>query len=569
MLGKTLKACRKGFIAVAAFSLCINLLMLTAPLFLMQVFDRVLTSRSIETLMMLLIIVVFAFFTMGVLEIIRGRVFIRISSWLDEQLGGLVLAANSDNFLKYARASSVQGLRDLGTIRALLTGPGIFPILDAPWALVFIGVIFLLHPVLGWISLAGAVVLLALAVANEALIRDFLTRSSGASIEAMNQAEAAVRNADVIEGMGMMPNLVRRWTEATNESRQLRDDACRRGGLVSSASKFLRRVLQVGILSAGAWLVVRNELTPGAMIAGFILMGSALSPVERAIGSWRSVVLARGAYGRIGELLSEMPIGGAPMPLPAPTGKLDVEDVSFIYPEAIDPTVKNVSFSLKAGELVGIIGPTAAGKTTLARMLIGNLVPNSGHVRLDDMDVSEWNSDDLGPHIGYLPQDVELFAGTIQENIARLADGDPDEVVEAARLANIHEMILRLPKGYDTQIGVDGTALSGGQRQRIGLARALYGDPKFIVLDEPNSSLDPEGEQVLLKTIESLKKKGTTTVIVAHRPTILHYADKVLVLKEGEVQIFDDKEKVLKKAPRPRNKEQDKAEGVISLAKKS
>ena len=263
-----------------------------------------------------------------------------------------------------------------------------------------------------------------------------------------------------------------------------------------------------------------------------------------------------------------MPIGTS-MPLPAPTGKLDVEGVTFIYPQAIEPTVRNVSFALKAGELVGIVGPTAAGKTTLARMLIGNLVPQSGHVRLDDMDVSEWNSEDLGPHIGYLPQDVELFAGTIQENIARLADGEPDDVVEAARLANTHEMILRLPKGYDTPIGAGGAALSGGQRQQIGLARAFYGHPKFIVLDEPNSSLDPEGEQVLLQTIESLKEKGTTTVIVAHRPTILQHVDKILVLKEGEVQIFADGEKISKKMMGPRIKERNKGKGIISLAKNS
>lgn len=569
MVGKTLKACRQGFIAAVAFSLCINLLMLTAPLFMMQVFDRVLTSRSIETLMMLLIIAVFALLTLGVLEIIRGRVVIRISSWLDEQHGGLVLAANIDNFLKYARASSVQGLRDLGTIRAFLTGPGIFPILDAPWAPLFIGAIFLLHPVLGWISLAGAVVLAALALVNEALTRDLVMRSSGSSLEAINQAEAAVRNADVIEGMGMLSNLVRRWSEAATESRQLMNDAVRMGGVISAASKVLGMVLQLGILSAGAWLVVRNELTPGAMIAGSILMGSVLAPVERAIGSWKSIALARGAYDRISKKLSEMPVGRPSMSLPAPTGKLDVEGVSFTYPGAIEPAVKNLSFSMEAGEIVGIVGATAAGKTTLARMLIGNLAPEEGHVRLDDMDVSEWNSEDLGPHIGYLPQDVELFSGTIQENIARLSDGEPDDVVEAARLANVHEMILRLPKGYDTPIGEGGATLSGGQRQRIGLARALYGNPKFIVLDEPNSSLDVEGEQVLLKTIESLKEKGMTSVIVAHRPTILQHVDKVLVLKDGEVQAFSDRDSVLKKAKRPRKTRQNDGKGIISLAKKS
>ena len=306
-------------------------------------------------------------------------------------------------------------------------------------------------------------------------------------------------------------------------------------------------------MTAGAVLVLQNELTPGAMIAGSILMGRALAPVEQAIGSWKTVVAARAAYERINTQLRENTPQAQSMALPPPTGKIDVEAVIYAYPESSEPTLKNVSFSLNAGETLGVVGPTASGKSTLVRLLIGNLAPRSGHVRIDDMDVVEWNAEDLGPHIGYLPQDVELFGGTIQENIARLGEASSEDVIAAAQLANVHEMVLRMPQGYDTEIGERGMALSGGQRQRVGLARALFQSPKLVVLDEPNANLDQEGELALLQAIEKLKETKTTAIIVAHRPAVLQHVDKILVMKEGTVRLFGDRAEVLNAISGPQN----------------
>jgi ATP-binding cassette subfamily B protein/ATP-binding cassette subfamily C protein len=567
-IAEALKTCRQGLWGVVAFSLCINLLMLTAPIYMMQVFDRVLSSRSTETLTLLFVVAVLALLTHGTLDVIRGRLFIKISDWLDHQLGGVVLSANVTQALKSQRGPSVQGLRDLATIKGFLTGPAVFPILDAPWAPIFMGVMFLLHPLLGWISLIGAIVLFSLVLINETTSKDKLMKAGGASVAAMNKAEAAARNADVVMGMGMMPNLTQHWGKHAGEARGFQNDASRTSGIVTAASKFFRMVLQVGIMTGGAWLVLQNELTPGAMIAGSILMGRALAPIEQAIGSWKSVVSARGAYARLNAQLIENALQPQSMSLPMPTGKIDVEGVTYAYPQSSEPTIKNVSFSLTAGETLGIVGPTASGKSTLARMLIGNLTPRIGHVRLDDMDVAEWSSEDLGPHIGYLPQDVELFGGTVQENIARLGEASSEDVVAAAQLANVHEMVLRLEKGYDTEIGEGGAALSGGQRQRIGFARALFQSPKLVVLDEPNANLDQKGELALIQAIEKLKEQKTTAIIVAHRHAILQHVDKILVLKDGKVQMFDERSEVLKKISGPQ-KLAVESEDAPSIAKQT
>jgi PrtD family type I secretion system ABC transporter len=548
---EALDTCRQGFIGVIIFSFAINLLMLTSPIYMMQVFDRVLSSRSTETLALLFIVAVVALLTHGTLEIIRGRVFIKISDWLDRQLGGKVLSANVSDALRNPRGPSIQGLRDLATVKGFLTGPAIFPILDAPWAPVFMGVMFMLHPLLGTISLVGGIVLFSLVLINEITSKEKLMGAANSSNLAMSKAEAAARNADVINGMGMMPNMTRHWGKHVADARHQQNEASRISGVITAASKIIRMVLQVGIMTGGAWLVLQDEVSPGAMIAGSILMGRALSPIEQAIGSWKSVVSARSAFGRLKIQLSQNTSQQGSMELPEPSGKIDVEEVTYAYPQSSEATVKNVSFSLVAGQTLGVVGPTASGKSTLVRLLIGNFYPRGGHVRLDDMDVAEWNAEDLGPHIGYLPQDVELFGGTVQENIARLGEADSEDIVAAARLANVHEMILRLEKGYDTEIGEGGAALSGGQRQRIGLARALFQNPKLVVLDEPNAHLDQEGELALMQAIEKLKEMKSTVVIVAHRPAVLQHVDKILVMKDGGVQIFGDRSEVLGKISGP------------------
>ena len=544
-LNEALGACRGGFLAVVAFSLGINVLMLTAPLFMLQVFDRVLSSRSTDTLVMLMLVAGFALMALAALDAIRATVLIRLSTWLDARISGSVLAGSVLATLRNAIDPSVQALRDLATFRTFLSGPGIFPVLDAPWTPIFLGVIFMLHPLLGWLSLAGASVLFALALTNELATRNLLAASSVASFKALNRAEAAVRNADVIEAMGMMPQLVRRWHRQNAESLDLQARASSRSTSITSASKFLRLVLQIGILGVGAWLVIESELTPGAMIAASILMGRALAPVEQAIGSWKQMVAARGAYQRMKRQLDETPVRGLGMPLPAPSGHVSVEGLSFVFPGASEPILRNVNFELHAGEALGLIGPTAVGKTTLARLMIGNLAPRTGHVRLDGMDVAEWDSDDMGRHVGYLPQDIELFSGTVRENIARMADGEPDAVIAAARIAGMHEMVLGMAQGYDTEIGEGGTALSGGQRQRIGLARAVYGDPRFVVLDEPNANLDGAGEAALSDAIDTLKERGATIVVIAHRPSVLRQVDKVVVLRDGTVDKFGPREQVI------------------------
>ena len=544
-LNEALGACRGGFLAVVAFSLGINVLMLTAPLFMLQIFDRVLSSRSTDTLVMLMLVAGFALMALAALDAIRATVLIRLSTWLDARISGSVLAGSVLATLRNATDPSVQALRDLATFRTFLSGPGIFPVMDAPWTPIFLGVIFMLHPLLGWLSLAGASVLFALALTNELATRNLLAASSVASFKALNRAEAAVRNADVIEAMGMMPQLVRRWHRQNAESLDLQARASSRSTSITSASKFLRLVLQIGILGVGAWLVIESELTPGAMIAASILMGRALAPVEQAIGSWKQMVAARGAYQRMKRQLDETPVRGLGMPLPAPSGHVSVEGLSFVFPGASEPILRNVNFELHAGEALGLIGPTAVGKTTLARLMIGNLAPRTGHVRLDGMDVAEWDSDDMGRHVGYLPQDIELFSGTVRENIARMADGEPDAVIAAARIAGMHEMVLGMAQGYDTEIGEGGTALSGGQRQRIGLARAVYGDPRFVVLDEPNANLDGAGEAALSDAIDTLKERGATIVVIAHRPSVLRQVDKVVVLRDGTVDKFGPREQVI------------------------
>jgi len=566
LLQETLSKCRRVFVAIALFGLAINLLMLTAPFFMMQVFDRVITSRNTDTLVMLVLVAALALTTMAALESVRSFVLVRLSSWMDKTLGGDSLRLSILTPLKTGENPSIQGLRDLSHFRSFLTGPSVFPLLDAPFAPVFLVIMFLLHPLLGAISLIGALLLFALALMNEMTTRRLLSQANYNSMLAMNHAEAAARNADAVEAMGMMPNLIAKWGSSNDKALELQAKASDRGGLISALSKFSRMALQIGISSAGAWLVIEGDMTPGTMIASSIIMGRALAPVEQAIGSWRGFLNARGAYSRLKERLADVKEVENGMPLPRPEGAIDVEAVSYVHPGGSDPVLRNVSFRVEPGEAVGLIGPTAAGKSTLARILVGNISPVSGHARLDNMDVAEWPADDRGQYIGYLPQDIELFSGTIRENIARMGDGNPDEVVSAAEKAGVHEMILRLEKGYETEIGEGGAALSGGQRQRIALARALYGNPSILVLDEPNASLDNVGESALMEAIQTLRDQGMTIVVIAHRPNILKHVDKIVVLRNGMVDDFGTRDEILDKLQGPQRRA---IEGPISSARDS
>jgi ATP-binding cassette subfamily B protein/ATP-binding cassette subfamily C protein len=544
LLKETLAGVRGVFLVVVLFSLCINVLMLAAPIYMLQVFDRVLSSRSTDTLLLLTLIIGAALVAMAGLDAVRGNVLAKVGAWLDKRLAGAVLAGSIAAPLKTGRDPSMQGLRDLHTLRAFLSGHEVLPFLDSPWAPIFLVIVFLLHPTLGVVALLGAALLLALAILNERSTRALLGEAGRAAAAAVEQAEAAARNADAIEAMGLMQNLVARWTKVNAEAVEQHTKASTRSGMISAVSKLVRLLLQVATLGVGALLVIDGELTAGGMIASSILIARALAPVEQAIGAWRGATYARGAYRRLTEQLAAAPVRAESMPLPAPAGKLSVEGVSYAHPGRTEPILRNISFALEPGEALGLIGPSASGKTTLARLLLGNLEPRLGHVRLDGMDVAKWSPDDRGRHCGYVPQDVELFGGTVKTNIARMGEGDPEQVVAAAKLVGCHEMILRLANGYDTPVGDAGSALSGGERQRIALARAVYGEPKLVVLDEANASLDAAGQEALVKALETLKQRKVTVVVIGHRPYVMQHVDKVLVLRQGQAQDFGAKDAV-------------------------
>ena len=546
-LSDALQRVRSTFFSVGFFSFFINLLMLTGPLYMLQVYDRVLTSGSRHTLIMLTVVAVAMILTSALLEFVRARILVRIGSRLDTSLSDILFSGLLRRRLRQNESGEAQPLRDLESLRGFLTGNGLISFFDAPWTPLFLAIIFLLHPLLGLVALGGAVILFTLAVISELTTRGPLREAAADSAAAHGFTENTLRNAEVIEAMGMLPALRQRWQQRHGAALAAQAQASDRGGLLTAAAKFVRPALQVAILGTGAYLALQQIITPGVMIAASIIMGRALAPVEGAIGQWRSFILARSAHSRLKTFLDKDRPGAESLPLPRPKGALSVERLVAAPPGLDKPVLKGISFALSPGESLGVIGPSAAGKSTLARLLIGVWAPAAGHVRLDGADICDWDHVLLGPSLGYLPQDVELFDGTVAENIARFGAADAEKIVHAARRANVHEMILRLPQGYDTVIGQGGAALSGGQRQRIGLARALYGEPAFIVLDEPNSNLDGDGEEALRKAVADLKVGGTTLVVIAHRPSVLAGMDKLLVLRDGLIEHFGPREEVVPK----------------------
>ena len=543
-LDQAVAAVKRAFVHVGVFSLGANVLMLAVPLYMLQLFDRVITTRSSDTLLVLTLMVVVSVLVMAALEAVRGRLTVRIAGWLDREVSGPVLAGAVARALRGVRQEA-QGLRDLGTVRGFLSGTGVFPLMDAPWVPVFLAVVFLMHPILGWIATSGAAVIFAFAVLNDAVTREALKRAGGAHNKALYDADAAVRNADVIEAMGMLPQVLTRWRRVAGAASAEQRTASDRGGAIASAAKFTRLGLQIAMLGTGAYLAMTQVITPGTMIAASIIMARALAPAEQAIQGWRALVAARAAWERLRELLADSGAEAPATPLPEPEGRLVVDRVTYLPPGQEAPTVKEVSFALAPGEALGLIGPTGAGKTTLVRLVVGSLVPRLGSVRLDGAEMSAWASADRGPHVGYLPQDIELFSGTVRDNIARFTECEADAVLEAATMAGVHELVLGLPQGYDTEIGPGGHGLSGGQRQRIGLARALFGQPKLLVLDEPNANLDARGEQALIEAIATMRAARATIVLIAQRPQVLSQMDKILVLREGAAQAYGPRDEVL------------------------
>jgi PrtD family type I secretion system ABC transporter len=544
-------ATRYVFLSIALFSFVLNLLMLVSPFYMLQVYDRVLTSGSKETLYVLSLLAIGLLGISALLELVRGRILVRLGASLDRHVTHDLFAALIEDRIATRRSTGSQPIRDLETLRGFLTGPGLLAFFDAPWVPLFLGLIFLFHPVLGFVACAGAVILFGLTILSEFTTRAPWQRASSESMQAHRFAETSLRNADVIWALGMLGDLRRRWQEKHLAALAYSGKATDQLGTYSAIAKFVRPLLQVAMLGFGAYLVIDEAISAGVMIASSIVMGRALQPVEASIAHWRSFISARSAYSRLSKLLGEYDVNRQRMELPAPHGRIGVEGMTLVPPGANKPALINISFQLAAGELLGIIGPSAAGKSSLARGLMGIWAPKVGHVRLDGADMAEWDRKDLGRHLGYLPQDVELFDGTVAENISRFENVVAQTVNQAAQIANAHDMILRLPEGYDTQIGEGGCVLSGGQRQRIGLARALHGLPCFIVLDEPNANLDAEGEAALQITLRRLKEMKKTVVIISHKRTTLADADKLLVLDSGRVKSFGPRDQVLQELWKP------------------
>ena len=557
-LQKVVLYCRKSFLIVFIFSFIVNLLILTVPVYMLQLFDRVIVSGSVDTLLFLTIISVVAILVMALLDATRQRVLAAVGRWLDNQLGVVSLLRSVDNILQggtYGR----QSLRDIDTIRNFISGHSLLALFDMPWTPVFLLVIFILNFWLGLISLIGGIILFSLAYLNEVYTRAILAKADEASIQTQQQVDSAMNNVEVIQSMGMMPQIIKKWFYKNEETLSLQAIASKHGRVILATAKFIRITLQLFILATGAYFVILGRLTAGGMIVASILMARSLSPIEQSISSWKLFVKARQAYTRIYQYLAVPEARGERVTsLPSPEGHIQAENLTYVPPKMSKPIVSGVSFDVEAGETLVVIGPSGAGKSTLARLILGVWKPTFGSVRIDNAVTYFWERSDFGKHVGYLPQYIELFEGTVAENIARMQTGYDKEAVTAAKQVGAHDMILQLVNGYDTDIKK--FSLSGGQRQRIALARAFFGSPCIVILDEPSSSLDEEGKHSLEEALINAKKRGITIVLVTHEKNLINRSDKILVLSKGAREVFGPKENVVnyflkKKSEMSRRKE--------------
>jgi ATP-binding cassette subfamily C exporter for protease/lipase len=529
------------------FSTLISLLALAPTVYMLEVYDRVVNSRSGMTLAMLTVMIVLAYAVMELLEKVRGALMRAAGVQIDEALSKRVYDAMFQGFLKRQVGGSMQVLNDLKSVREFLANPALMAILEAPVALVALALIFAISPVLGYASLLGAVAQIGVAWMNERATRKPLGEANRSAVNAQQFAEASLRNAHVMESMGMLDAVHGRWQKRQREFVAFQATASEGAGLWTAMSKAVQQVMSSLLLGLGAWLLLNNMLNGGAsmMIIGSVLGGRVLAPLSQLVAQWNGVVNVRGAWSRLEMLLAQVPVKPEAMPLPAPKGFLTVEGLMAGAPGQQVPIVRGVQFALSQGEVLAVVGPSASGKTTLARLLVGLWPSMGGKVRLDGADIHTWDKTELGPYLGYLPQGVELLDGTLAENIARFGEVDMVQVEAAARLVGLHDLIMSLPEGYNSPVGRDGAMLSGGQRQRVGLARALYGKPVFVVLDEPNSSLDEAGDLALANAIAALKQLGTTFVVMTHRTSVLGVADKMLIMRDGAQQAFGPRDEVL------------------------
>ena len=557
---RALKNSRKALWGVALLSVIINILMLTGPLYMLQIYDRVLSSRSVPTLIALTLLMVGLYAFMWFFEHCRTRITARIGSELDADLGRATFSVWMKQGVYGENTKRVQPLNDLGQLRTFFAGNGPIALFDLPWIPIYILVIFLLHWVLGVIATIGTIIIIIAAIANEFSTRKPLQETTSHKAKSMEYAARAHRNADAIRAMGMQLPIREKWAEENQAYSDANLAGTDRAGSFSSFSKSFRMMLQSGILGAGAALAIVEVITPGAMIAASIIMGRALAPVQSALGQWRNMTLARQAYHRLNQFFAVIPADAERTPLPAPEGYLSVEQAFAAPPGAASPTLFGIDFKLEPGQGLGIIGAAASGKSTLAKLLVGIWMPYNGNVRLDGATFNQWNPNHLGPHIGYLPQTVDLIDGTIGENISRFyPNATPKAIIKAAKRAGVHNMILDFADGYDSYIGEGGLVLSGGQIQRIALARALYGDPALVVLDEPNANLDADGDAALRDAIADLRSRDKTVIVITHRPSALAGLDMVLILHQGKQVAFGKKEDVLKKVAPPKIEHKKKA----------
>lgn len=543
-LTATLWSFRREFIAVGIFSAVTNVLMLTPTIYMLQVYDRYMMSRSDLTLIAISLITLFLFGVMAFAEWSRSRLLVRIGVRLDERLNSRVFNASFESHLNQARDNPVQSFTDLTNVRQFITGNGIFAFFDAPWTPIYLLVLFMLHPWLGALAILFAGILAGVAVLSHRYTQAPTQKAMDAGIQVATYLHSKLRNAEVIECLGMLGDLRRRWLARHQMNLAAATEAQDLSQRIQAVGKFVRYSQQSLMLGAGALLVIKGELSVGGMIAANVLMSRALQPIDIIVGSWASWLSARKSFERLGSLLREHGERPAGEVHPEPRGEMRIENLVATAPSRPAPILKGLTAEFPAGEIIAIIGPSGSGKSTLARCLIGIWPDTQGRVLLDGKPIASWDRDELGPHVGYLPQDIELFDGSIAENIARFRELDPEKVIEAAQRADVHDMILRFPRGYDTSIGEAGGMLSGGQRQRIGLARAMYGNPSLLVLDEPNSNLDDVGEVALVRAVLELKAQGKTVFVISHRMHIINVVDRILVLREGEIQCYGTRQQV-------------------------
>ena len=550
-----LRSCRPELLTIAVITFFINMLMLTLPLYTLQMFNRVFASGSMSTLAMLTIIAVFAMLVMGFLYFVRSRVTNEMSNKIDALLGEDLLRLSIKNGLLNNSARDAQGLRDLAQVRNFLAGNELPNLFDTPWVPLYLFIIWVFDPLLGYVATGGACIMVCFAVANEVLSRRPLRMYNVASILASQEAEAMVKNAEAVESMGMMKGVVRQWRRMQSVVLTSNSRSNKVSSFITTTSRTVRLLVQIAVTAVGAYQVVNHSISPGAFVVANILMARALAPVDAAIGTWRSVVAFLSSARRLDALMHGLPdLQHQSMKLPAPKGRVAVDRLVYRHRaggNTAPAILKGVSFAIEPGEALGIVGPSGSGKSTLVKCIVGVWQPSGGTVRLDGANVAQWDSEDLGQYVGYLPQDVELFNASIRENISRFQEADPKDVVEAAQLAGVHELILRLPNGYETRIGTNNYILSGGQRQRIGLARALFGKPRLLVLDEPNANLDTEGEAALRQALVHCKQQGVTVIVIAHRPSILSNVDKMLFMRDGQVELFGPPAEVMARLAPP------------------